>query len=679
MVGLFIASALAAALQAQGAFQPLPAGSVRALGWAETLIRRNIAGMGGHFGSFDPDQFEKPYATRDFSARLDRRHPEYEIPGWCAEMAGQYRLGQVSLALSVGDDAMRKSFRKWMNAALSLQEKEGTGYFGAYRAGDNRFEGYNPWGAHFALKALRYEYEATGDRRILEAIRNGVLWFAEVWLPAIRRSGKWWDGDTTKSPLYCGPTIVETACDAYLLTGDGKLLAFAKEFAALADEHADWTPANRTCRGGLTRMSLDDGACHVVAYEAKAEAVAALAMASGDANIRKAAVALFDDYWHKVGWQVHGAPRCAMEHVGRPKSTGETEYCAFVNGVEWLLRLAALTGEARFGDLAERLVFNGAMGARKKDERAIAYSSAPNMFLATKGSATESCLPYYTVYTPCLFAACCPAQSLRLVPAYLQGAVMRANADDLAVVAYGPYEVRAEVGGVAVRIASETAYPFEEKVRLRVIAPGWKGNLRLRRPSWATSVRLTSAGKSVSSREESGWLVVSSNWSEAALSVEFGVEPKIVAVSEDGRTESTYSVERGPLVFARAIPAVWSETAPVAPSSPLPTGWSWHEARPEKPVTRHELPAAVISGAEKIRVVRSESGGYPWENPPVRLRVCLCPSGADCSETVELVPYGTTTLRETAFCVRREAPAVATSPSRTAISSTTTAEEYKHE
>ena len=104
----------------------------------------------------------------------------------------------------------------------------------------------------------------------------------------------------------------------------------------------------------MTKMSLDDGACHVVAYEAKAEAVAALAMASGDECVRKAAIALFDDYWRKVGWQVHGAPRCAMEHIGRPKCTGETEYCAFVNGVEWLLRLAALTGRDDFRKAAAR-------------------------------------------------------------------------------------------------------------------------------------------------------------------------------------------------------------------------------------------------------------------------------------------------------------------------------------
>ena len=644
---------LAAVLQAHAAFQPLPAGSVRAQGWAETLIRRNIAGMGGHFGSFDPDQFEKPYATRDFSARLDRKRPGVEIPGWCAEMAGQYRLGQLSLALAVDDVKMRKSFRDWLDRALSLQEQEGCGYFGAYRTWDDRFEGYNPWGAHFALKSLRYEYEATGDRRVLEAIRKGVLWFAEVWMPEVRRRGNWWNlRDTAKSPLYCGPTIVETASDAYLLTGDERLLAFAKEFAALADEHADWSPGNRTCRGGMTKMSLDDGACHVVAYEAKAEAVAALAMASGDECVRKAAIALFDDYWRKVGWQVHGAPRCAMEHIGRPKCTGETEYCAFVNGVEWLLRLAALTGESRFGDLAERLVFNGAMGARKKDERAIAYSSAPNVFRATKDSATESCLPYYAAYTPCLFAACCPAQSLRLVPAYLQGAVMSAKADDLAIVAYGPYEVRTEVEGEAVRIVSETAYPFEESVRLRVVAPGWKGALRLRRPSWATSVRLTSDGKGVSPCEEAGWLVVSSDWTDAVLTVEFGMEPMLVAVREDGESRSTCSVERGPLVFARAIPAVWSEAAPDAPSSPLPVGWSWYEARPETPVTVYEMPETAISEVDKVRVVRSEARGYPWEDPPVRLMVDLCPSGTNRPVPVELVPYGTTTLRETSFHVR---------------------------
>ena len=657
-------------------YEPLPAGSVKPRGWMRTLVERNRDGLGGHFGSLDPNQFEKPYATRDYDARLNRRKPNEEIPGWCAEMAGEYRLGQIELALALDDAALRADFRRWMRAAMDLQAKEPDGYFGAYRPGDDRQEGYNPWGAQFALRAMLLEWSATGDRTILESVRRGLRWFADVWWPKVKARGQYWDGRSVANVLYGGPSIIAVASDAYLLTKDEKILTFAEELAKATEEHAFWSPKNWQARGGFTELSLERGSYHTVAYAVRGELPAALSAAKGDANLLKTAVSIYDNHVNRVGWQATYAPRCATEHTSPPNVIGETEYCAFICWMEYMQRLARMTGEPRFGEAIERIVFNGAMGARKKDERAIAYLSSPNQFFATTNSATEGCLPYYAVYAPCLFAACCPAQSIRLIPGYLLNSVLKSGENDLAVLAYGPSAITATLpSGEKVVIEEKTDYPFSGQLAFAVSSNGgWRGNLRLRRPAWATDVCLKKNGVACSVAESNGWLTVAGPWKDDVLSVSFGMKPVVKASPDEFSVEPFRTVELGPLVFAQRIEEAWTEVPPVKPSSPLPKGWSWYEARPARPPAYYAMPLSTAFGSADIEVVRSDGTDYPWENPPVRLRVPMVrasrayaaqagadglnyrpvanPVSADAGaavEQVEFVPYGATNLRVTCF------------------------------
>ena len=646
---------LAAVLQAHAAFQPLPAGSVRAQGWAETLIRRNIAGMGGHFGSFDPDQFVKPFVTRDYDAYLPGAGKD--MPGWCAEMSGEFQLSRIELAVTLGDDRLLREAGEWIEGGLTLQEQDG--YLGAYRKGDNRLEDYNAWGAHFAYRALLLEYSRTGDKRILEALHRGLLWFAREWTG-------------TKKTDYVGPTIIWPMVEVYGLTGDESLRRFCADYAKYLDDKAVWNPYRSRYpgqTGSFASFSLERNAYHVVAYAVRAQLPGILSLANGNRDLLAASVRAYERHIGRVGWQATYAPRSQMEHTSPPNCIGETEYCNFICWMEYLQWLSRLTGESRFGDMIERICFNAAMGARRKDERAIAYDSSPNQFNATKTSAAEACMKYYEAYTPCLFAACCPAQAIRLVPSYLLKAVMRTENGDLAVNAYGPYSVSTD----ACAIESETDYPFEHEIRFHVkAADGWQGAIRLRRPDWADSFAVVRNGKALDVRDESGWIAVSGPWRDDRLVVSFAAHPRISAVPDENFAEPLRKFEYGPLVFAQRIKVKWNTAKDEPTSRPLPAGWTWYEARPDGEVPLFAVPAESAFGAEKIRVRRDPA----WEEPPLRLEVPLVrassaypahpgqdgtnpPPAANpverdagvVPETVELVPYGATTLRLTCFPV----------------------------
>lgn len=645
----------------RSALRPLPFGSVKAKGWMRTLLERNRDGMGGHFGSFDPDQFEKPFITRDYDAYLPGAGKDK--PGWCAEMSGEFQLSKIELAVALGDDRLLRESRNWVESVLALQESDG--YLGAYRKGDDRMEDYNAWGAHFAYRALLLEYSRTGDKRILSAVHRGLLWFVREWAG-------------TKKTDYAGPTIIWPMVVVYGLTGDERLRRFCEDYAKVLNDQAVWNP--HRCdyppqTGSFSEFSLERGAYHMVAYAVRAQLPGVLSLANGDQNLLMASVRAYERHVDRVGWQATYAPRSQMEHTAPPSCVGETEYCNFICWMEYLQWLSRLTGESRFGDMVERICFNAAMGARKKDERAIAYDTSPNQFNATKTSAAEACMKYYEAYTPCLFAACCPAQSIRLIPSYLLKAVMRTRNEDLAVNAYGPYSVTTE----ACMIESETDYPFEHEIRFHVKSTcRWQGAIRLRCPDWADSFAVVRNGLPLDVRNESGWIAVPGPWKDDRLVVSFAARPKISAAPDENFTEPLRRFEYGPLVFAQEIKTKWSAAQDEPTARPLPPGWTWYEARPAGEVPLFAVPAELAFTANKIEVRRELVHGYPWENPPVRLAVPLVRASSAYSahpgrdgmnpppvanpvdrdvditpEVVELVPYGATTLRLTCFPVAR--------------------------
>ena len=636
---------------------PLPLGAITAHGWIRTLLARSRDGMGGHFGELDADQFDKPYRTRDYDAKL---YPgrDQEWPGWCAEMAGEFRLGQLELAETLEDDGLRATWRAFLESMLALQEPDG--YLGSYRRTDNRLEDYNAWGAHFVYRALLLEYSRTGDRRILDALHRGLLWFATNWAGA-------------KKTNYVGPTIIWPAVEVYRLTGDPRLLAFCEDYADFLNAGAIWNPhrewANQT--GGFNHFSLEEGAYHVVAHAVRAQLPGILSLANGNEDFRKDCFFAYDDHVRRVGWQATYVPTSHFEHTGPAGCTRETEYCNFICWMEYLQWMARLSGDARFGDAIERMAFNAAMGARKKDERAIAYNSSPNQFRATKTSATGGCREYYEAYTPCLFAACCPAQSIRLLPTYLLKSVMRNRAGDLVVNTYGPCRVATK----EVTLDFETQYPFEDAVKIRVDAPkGWTGALRLRLPVWSKGWTVSRNGQALDVKSERRWLVVKGPWTKDELVVSFQNAPVVRPAREPGLDEPLRAVEYGPLVFAQPLKTTWTPCTWEHPTRPLPDGWPWFEATCAEKPTIYAMPVSTAFDAGKIRVKRIASTDYPWENPPLRLMVPMvrataaypanpetlqhtpapvcnpAPMDAGASvEAVEFVPMGATNLRLTCF------------------------------
>ena len=102
------------------------------------------------------------------------------------------------------------------------------------------------------------------------------------------------------------------------------------------------------------------------------------------------------------------------KYLGPVSASVETEYCAFSFLEAALIHTAEASGDPEYMDLMERIIFNGALGARKKDEKAIAYMSSPNQLFATGDSSHY--ISDMQQYAPVYPTSCCPVVSVKPMP-----------------------------------------------------------------------------------------------------------------------------------------------------------------------------------------------------------------------------------------------------------------------
>lgn len=631
----------------------LPLGNVTAQGWLRAQLERNKEGMGGHLDELEPEMIAKPY--------IDRNHRSKVSPGWSGEISGTYWTGLVQLAFTLNDKDLIDKAHKWVYSTLALQEEDG--YLGSYRKTDNRLEDLCAWSANWGYRALLHWYDATDDETVLNAVHRGLLWFVEHWA-----------GDQKTS--YVGATLMESMIVVYLKTGDDRLFNWCLDYIKWLNKHDRFHHS----MASLQRDSLEYNEDHVVAFGEHVKHPALIYLAVGKLEYLKASLNGINQIMTKC-WQLTGAPASNYENLSPPSAVHVTEYCNFSTYLNTFSWMAQITGKAQYGDLMERILFNAAQGARKKDERAIAYMSSPNQFFATLESSRFSNQNAMEIYSPCYHVACCPTQSVRIYPEYIRAMFMSDKDENLFLPIYGPCSVNfASKDSIKISIIEDTNYPFAETVTLRIKASAsWKKKLMLKIPSWCKKYEIKLNGSTVKGSVNSdGYLPVEKNWLDDTLTIFFEMKPVIIKVTDIYfQKEPLRAIECGPLLFSFQLPEYWTPVEGT-PLTPLLQDWSWYEisyVSKEKPSPPplYSLKLSELK-EENVIVKKQYKSEYPWEESPLRLEVPMHrslhaypifrnrqnhtpmaynnPVSADSlKEIVELVPYGCTNLRLTYFTV----------------------------
>lgn len=632
---------------------PLPLGQVTARGWLKRQLRIEADGMSGHLDELEPAMIAAPFITREHEPKIS--------VAWSAEISATYWLGLVQLAYTLNDAGLKRKAGAWVNGILAAQEEDG--YIGAYKKTDNRKEDYNAQGVDFAVRALLAYYEATGRADVLEACRRGLLWFVEQWA-----------GHKTD---YAGPYIIASLAEVYRLTGEKRLLKWAEDYLDWLRRHSKWPnhlPA-------FLSPKLAFNSAHAVAYGGWMALPAVLFGATGRRDYLKASINAVKKVVRKC-FQRTGAPASNNEYLSPPGANSETEYCNFPTYAASLRWLMLATGRTEYADAVEKIVFNGSQGAKKKDGRAMAYMTSPNQMFATLESSIYGNRQDMEVYAPVYRVACCPVQSVRVLPEYARGMVMSdPGRRNLYLTGYGPCHVQTTLAnGARVAMEASTEYPFKETVTLNFSMPSAAAfALYLRIPGWCAHAAVMVNGRAVKGPVKPGtFLPIFRTWRAGdTVQLRLPMKVSVMEVKDDAHNHKRpVAIERGPLLFALPIEPEW-KAVPGNPLTPLPAGWSWYEAVPrQKPDATGDRPWTYAVDKQRIRKpgairvrYRRIGRAFPWEKSPVLLKVPVRhvnhayarfthknvemyhdpqEIGA-ATRMVDLVPYGCTNLRQSYF------------------------------
>ena len=636
----------------------LPLGSINPRGWMLEQLRRNKDGIGGHLPELEPRMIATPYTTRE----TEPHWGEARKAGWGAEISGNYWYGLVELAYTLDDDELKAMADKWVEEVLANRCEDG--YLGTYTENDDMFDDYNAWGTACGMNALLSYYNATGREEVLKAVHDCMLWFCKNWA-----------GD--KKTRYAGIFIANAMSKCYLLTGDKRLVDFCEEYYDFLEKNDLFGKSLSAYLDKKLRYNTNHGAGYANSMVRPLDVY----LMNGDEKYLNATLNAYRKAKNKM-MQKTGGITCEVEYLAPLGAVVETEYCGIAMFNYAMANLLYVTAESEYGDEMERTVFNAGEGARKKDEKAIAYMSSPNQIFATENSSPAA--GFHQVYAPCDPTACCPVMSVRLLPEYLRYSVLKGEDGSVWFGAYAP--MKAMVDGIS--FETETLYPFRDTIEYKIsTAAPVKKTLHFRIPEWCknASIKVNGKDSGVVCAAKS-FAAIDGEWKEGdIITLTLPMSVRISKVDDSDRcSHFPITIEYGPLLYALQVPESW-DAYPGRPVTPLPDGWHWYNVNPIIPRSnldvyddmgkRKELISWNVAldeniTADQVTVELLEPAGYPWENPPIKLHAPawkapyayppypsrnaepLCEKGyveVTHPVDIELVPFGCTALRISYF------------------------------
>ena len=214
------------------------------------------------------------------------------------------------------------------------------------------------------------------------------------------------------------------------------------------------------------------------------------------------------------------------------------ETCASVGMVYWNHRMNLQKGNARYVDVLERAMYNGALSGVSLDGSLFYYSNP----LSSDGTRNRK------EWFDC---SCCPTQIARFLPS-IGGYVFCTSEDGLYVNLYLSCQASMTAGSAAISADMKTDYPWEGRVTLTLSEVSGKlPKIALRKPEWCRSCSVTINGNPAAAELINGYLVLNGGFASGdviILDLDMPVETMFAhpLVKEN---IGSVALQRGPLVY----------------------------------------------------------------------------------------------------------------------------------
>ena len=426
-------------------------------------------------------------------------------------------------------------------AAMLAKAQDPDGYLNSYFQVDHRDKQWQDLGwshelycaGHLIQAGVAAHRAGLGDQLLAVARR-----FADL---LVTRFGP--DG----IDAVCGHPQVETALvELYRTTGHVPYLDLAQRFIALRGKGllGEHRFGPRYLQDHAPVLEAPEVTGHAVRQLYLLAGVIDVAVETGDAALLAAAERLWESAYHTQTYVTgaHGA-RHRDEAYGDPyelpPDRAYAETCAAIASFQFNWRMLLATGQRRYADEMERVLYNAVAGSTAADGKHFFYSNPLHLRTGHDGSDEDAPSRRLSWYS----CACCPPNIARLM-ASLHTYLATADDDGLQLHLYQAGTVRSSHG--TVRVATE--YPWDGRVALTVTATSSRPwTLSLRVPGWATDATVDGVAPDV----HDGYVRLTREWAPGDTVV-LDLPMPVRRISAHPRVDAVrgcVALARGPLVY----------------------------------------------------------------------------------------------------------------------------------
>ena len=404
----------------------------------------------------------------------------------------------------------------------------------------------------------------------------------------LKEQDKKWT-DMGRHEMYCGGHLIEAGVAYYMATGKRTLLDVGQRFANHIDSlfgpgKRDWVPGHEEIELALVKLYIvtgekryfdlaywlleERGKGHSDSAEYNQDnkpvrdinqiyghAVRAMYLFAGMADVAavnrdKGYMEALQRIWDNVvkeNMYVTGGIGSSWKNEGftgnydLPNADAYCETCASIGMAFWNARMNRFSADAKYFDVFERSVYNGALAGYALSGDKFFYV---NPLESPKG--THHRQPWFST-------ACCPTNLCRFVPS-VGGYVYGTSPEGLYVSLYVQSEASVDLNGTPLTVIQSTEYPYDGKVSLTIGTPkkGKAFGLYLRIPEWCKKYTVQLNGTPLDDFDiVNGYARIDRKWNSGDK-VELTLDMPVEMVYAHPRVKydiGKVAVQRGPLVY----------------------------------------------------------------------------------------------------------------------------------
>jgi DUF1680 family protein len=531
-------------------FATLPLSEIKPSGWMADLLRKDMNGFVGHLDSIVPDLivkddiYGKNRRTKEIK-RIDVGNGGNDIAllWWNSETQSNWWDSYIRTAFLLNDAQHIVKIKAYVAHMLATQDKDG--YLGMY-APDLRYnfdkENGELWAKATLYRGLLAYYEFSNDKDVLKAVERGVQNVMDHYIINVSQP---FNLKSSGSGADHGLNFTDVLDQLYHLTHDIKYWDYALFL------YKDYSACQQLRDKDIQFQNIMDPQyrlyCHAAHVHEHLRPLLVAYYASGNQQLSLALQIYMNRL--KASITISGGPIGDEWIQGRqpdPTYIGY-EYCTMHEMLDSYTQFIQKTGDIRYADEVERLLFNAAMGARHPEKSAVTYLKTDNSYCLNRtlnGMKESRAFKYSPAHQD--VAVCCVPNAGRIIPYYIHNMWLKEK-DGFVASLLGSCEVNTQFNKQPIVIREITDYPHSNLITFEVeVKKPITLTLKIRKPIWNKGFTVDTDYK-----EENNYIVINKKWSgKSSFSVEW--KAAIEKHEVNGETYFTY----GALVLSSPIEAV---------------------------------------------------------------------------------------------------------------------------